>query len=129
MRRGLDSSADRLRNELRDAAGQEQTDGYGGDRIEDAANAGMRRAAQGTELLLKQKKNNRNAAQNMPEQFAEPDHIVSDIIKTKDSFIVQQNSTSAAPQGDAQVQGKRRFVREQQKWVTAWQQSKQLAPP
>lgn len=127
MRRGLDSSADRLKNELRDATQQGEKDGYGGDLVEDAAHAGMVHAAQGAERLLRQKKNSRNTAQNIPEQFVESDHTVSDAIKTKDSFIVQQNSTSAAPQGDAQVQGKRRFVREQQKRVTARQQSKQLA--
>ena len=40
VRRGLDSSASRLKNELRDAAQQGEKDGYGGDLVEDAAHAG-----------------------------------------------------------------------------------------
>lgn len=127
VRRGLDSSASRLKNELRDAAQQGEKDSYGGDLVEDAAHAGMVHAAQGAERLLRQKKHSRNTAQNIPEQFVESDHTVSGDIKTKDSFLVQQNSTFAAPQGDAQVQGKRRFVREHRKRAAAQRQEKQEA--
>lgn len=127
VRRGLDSSASRLKNELRDAAQQGEKDSYGGDLVEDAAHAGMVYAAQGAERLLRQKKHSRNTAQNIPEQFVESDHTVSGDIKTKDSFLVQQNSTFAAPQGDAQVQGKRRFVREHRKRAAAQRQEKQEA--
>ena len=37
VRRGLESGADRLRTQLRDAAQQGQRDEYGGDQMEDAA--------------------------------------------------------------------------------------------
>ncbi len=129
MRGGLGSNAERLRLQLRDAAQKERKDESGGDRIEDAASAGMRRAAQGTELLRRQKKNSRNAAQNIPEQFVESSHAVSDDIKTKDSFIVSQRGTSAAPQGDAQAQGQRRFVREKQKRRLARRMGQDISRP
>lgn len=120
----MDSGVSRLRNELRDTAQQGEKDSYGGDQVEDAAHAGMIRAAQGAERLLRQKKSSRNTAQNIPEQFEESDHAAPDIIKTKESFIVRQDSTSAVPQGDAQMQGKHRFVREQRKRTAAQRQKR-----
>lgn len=61
VRRGLEDGTERLRGQLRDAAQRGQTDDYGGDRIEDTAAGGARRAERGVESLLK---NRRKRARN-----------------------------------------------------------------
>ena len=55
IRRGLEDGTERLRLQFRDAAQQGQTDGYGGDRIEDAASGGARQAECGVKNLLKRR--------------------------------------------------------------------------
>lgn len=55
IRRGLEDGTERLRLQFRDAAQQGQTDGYGGDRIEDAASGGARQAERGVKNLLKRR--------------------------------------------------------------------------
>ena len=52
VRRGLDDGTERLRGQLRDTAQHGQVDDYGGDRIEDTAVGGVRRAERGIENLL-----------------------------------------------------------------------------
>ena len=56
VRRGLDDGTERLRDQLRDTAQRGQADDYGGDRIEDTAVGGARRAERGIENLLKKKR-------------------------------------------------------------------------
>lgn len=53
VRRGLESGADRLRTQLRDAAQRGQRDEYGGDQIEDAAARVPGRAARAAELRVR----------------------------------------------------------------------------
>ena len=59
LRRGLDDGTERLRGQLRDASQRGQSDGYGGDQIEDAAWSGTRWGTRGIEKLLKAKKDGR----------------------------------------------------------------------
>ena len=56
VRRGLDDGTERLRGQLRETAQRGQASDYGGDRIEDTAVGGARRAGRGVEALLKKKK-------------------------------------------------------------------------
>lgn len=56
IRRGLEDGTERLRLQFRDAAQQGQTDGYGGDRIEDAAAGGARQVERGVKNLLKRRR-------------------------------------------------------------------------
>lgn len=60
VRCGLGGGTERLRVQLRDTAQHGQTDEYGGDRIENTAVGGARRAKRGVENLLKKKKKSRN---------------------------------------------------------------------
>ena len=53
LRRGLDDGTERLRGQFRDASQRGQRDDYSGDRIEDAAWGGTRRAERSAEKLLK----------------------------------------------------------------------------
>ena len=52
MRRGLDDGTERLHGQFREASQRGQRDDYGGDRIEDTAWSGARRAERGIEKLL-----------------------------------------------------------------------------
>ena len=56
VRRGLESGADRLRTQLRDAAQRGQRDEYGGDQIEDAAARAPGRAERAAEGLVRGRK-------------------------------------------------------------------------
>lgn len=56
VRRGLESGADRLRTQLRDAAQRGQRDEYGGDQIEDAAARAPGQAERATEGLVRGRK-------------------------------------------------------------------------
>ena len=56
VRRGLESGADRLRTQLRDAAQRGQRDEYGGDQMEDAAAHAPGQAARAAEGLVRGRK-------------------------------------------------------------------------
>ena len=56
VRRGLESGADRLRTQLRDAAQQGQRDEYGGDQMEDAAACAPGRVVRAAEGLARGRK-------------------------------------------------------------------------
>lgn len=79
VRRGLDDGTERLRGQLRDTAQRGQTDDYGGDRIEDTAAGGARRAERGAENLLKnrrkrtRKQNTDTDPRTSPESSSVPD--------------------------------------------------------
>lgn len=79
VRRGLDDGTERLRGQLRDTAQRGQTDDYGGDRIEDTAAGGARRAQRGAENLLKnrrkrtRKQDIETDAHSSPESSSVPD--------------------------------------------------------
>ena len=77
VRRGLDDGAERLRGQLRDTAQRGQANDYGGDRIEDTAAGGARRAERGAErgieaLLKKKKKSKGQTPQEEPRTTTEP---------------------------------------------------------
>lgn len=55
IHRRLEDGTERLRLQFRDAAQQGQTDGYGGDQIEDAASGGARQVERGVKNLLKRR--------------------------------------------------------------------------
>ena len=77
VRRGLDDGTERLRGQLRDTAQRGQANDYGGDRIEDTAAGGARRAERGAErgieaLLKKKKKSKGQTPQEEPRTTTEP---------------------------------------------------------
>ena len=77
VRRGLDDGTERLRGQLRETAQRGQASDYGGDRIEDTAAGGARRAERGAErgievLLKKKKKSKGQTPQEEPRTTTEP---------------------------------------------------------
>lgn len=124
-RRGMDGGAERLRAQLRDAAQEGRSDEYGGDRMEDAAAGGLRRAEHGAERLLKKKLSGRSGQTDTMQATPEaPEHgtgrppggaappqcaAVQPAVKSKDAHIRGQ---AANPSPNAQAQVRRQFVRE-----------------
>lgn len=75
-RRGLDDGMERLRGQFREAAQQGQTDECGGDRIEDTAAGGMRRAGRAVETLLKKKNNDKGSMPDRESRATAETHMV-----------------------------------------------------
>ena len=76
IRRGLEDGTERLRLQFRDAAQQGQTDGYGGDQVEDAAAGSARQIERGVENLLKGRRktgSSQKPVQTPPEYSGSPE--------------------------------------------------------
>lgn len=124
VRWGLEDGTERLRGQLRDTAQRGQADDYGGDRIEDTATGGARRAERGMEDLLKnrrkrtRKQDTETAPHTTPESYpvldAPEDTPLKDgadcpRIKTQESVIHTASTDTGAtriPQPDAAKPGR-----------------------
>ena len=112
VHRGLENSADRLRTQLRDTAQRGQRDAYGGDRIEDTAAGGVRRAGR---IMGKtahgRKQNGIFTPRSAPESDMDTG-AAGNGIKTKDMYVRQQAGTQITGIDAEHAQGRQAFIRE-----------------
>ena len=105
----MDDGTERLRGQFRDAAQGGQADNYGGDRIEDTAAGGARRAERGVEALLKKRTGkgrisdgeSRTTAETPTTRKspAEPPARESTRIKTRETAAVREGGTALSEGG------------------------------
>lgn len=108
----MEIGADRLRAGLRDTAQRGQRDEYGGDRIEDTAAAGMRRAGRGAIKHITGRRQHQAAASHETcDGYADTGQSDKGI-KTKDMYVRQQAETRITGMDAEHAQGKQAFIRE-----------------
>lgn len=107
LRRGLDNGAEQLRTQLRDAAQRGQTEGSGGDQIEDTAAEGVRHAKN---TLLGQHR--RKSAAQIRAQENNRSGGETGAVKTRDRYLQEQTGTAVTEQPKPQRQGQQTFIRE-----------------